>query len=648
MANRINNQKMRRLALLMAFLIGVFCLSACQAAANTQTGGTTVATGVKNTAASGSVETETADSNNLANTVIAVDYDSDDEDASWSDTAATKIELSGASINVSGSGATADGGKATITSAGTYQISGTLTDGQIIVDTTDKDPVRLVLDGAHLTCSNSAPIYIKDAGKVILILADGTENSVADGTAYVLDDAAAEEPNAAIFSKSDLTVNGSGSLTIDANYKHGINSKDELKIISGTISIESAADGIRGKDYVAVKGGIITIAAAADGIQSSNEEDAGKGYVSIEGGTIRITAGLDGIQAATSAVVSGGDLTLTTGGGSANSSSKSGSAGNTWGKWGTQNGGSTTDEISAKGIKAAADLTIAGGTLTIDSSDDALHTNGTITISGGTIRIATGDDGIHADSSITISAGTIDITQCYEGIESAGITINGGDISLVAGDDGINIAGGNDSSSVNGRPGQNTISTSGSNLLAINGGNIIVDAAGDGFDINGSITMTAGSVIINGPTDNGNGPLDYDGTFDISGGFLIAAGSSGMALAPSTSSSQNSIMLGFTSAMDADTIIHIQSQSGDDLMTFMPTKNFQSLVICSPDIKQGTTYDVYTGGASTGTAAAGGLYTGGTYTAGTKVTSLTISGSVTTYGSSGGMNPPGGGGGGRR
>ncbi|MEA4890430.1 MAG: carbohydrate-binding domain-containing protein [Clostridiaceae bacterium] len=648
MANRINNQKTRRLALLMAFLIGAFCLSACQTAANTQTSGTTAAAGVKNTAASGSAETETADGNNLANTVIAVDYDSDDEDASWTETAATKIELSGASITVSGSGATADGGKATITSAGTYQISGTLADGQIIVDTTDKDPVRLILDGAHITCSNSAPIYVKDAGKVILILADGTENSVADGTAYVFDDTAAEEPNAAIFSKSDLTVNGSGSLTIDANYKHGINSKDELKIMNGTITIESAADGIRGKDYVAVKGGTITISAAADGIQSSNEEDTSKGYVSIEGGVIKITAGLDGIQAATSAAVSGGSLTLTTGGGSANSSSKSGSAGNTWGKWGTQSSSGTTNEISAKGIKATDSLTVAGGTLTIDSSDDALHANGTITISGGTMQIASGDDGIHADSSIAITAGTIDITQCYEGIESADITIGGGDIRLVAADDGINIAGGNDSSSVNGRQGQNTISTSGSNLLTINGGNIIVDAAGDGFDINGSITMTAGSVIINGPTDNGNGPLDYDGTFNVSGGFLIAAGSSGMALAPSTSSSQYSIMLGFTSVMNAGTIVRIQSQSGEELMTFMPTKNFQSLVICSPDIKQGTTYDVYTGGASTGTAAAGGLYSGGTYTAGTKAASLTVSGPVTTYGSSGGMNPRGGGGGGKR
>ncbi|MEZ4525588.1 MAG: carbohydrate-binding domain-containing protein [Desulfobacterales bacterium] len=228
----------------------------------------------------------------------------------------TEILLNGNSITVDGSGATAAGSTVTVTSAGTYNISGTLTDGQIIVNTADADAVNLVLKGINVTCSSSSPIYVISAEETVLSLADNTQNYVTDGSVYVFPDAETDEPDAAIFSKSDLDIEGSGSLTVTGNYSDGIASKDGLVIAGGNITVTSADDGIRGKDWLIVKDGNITVNAKGDGLKSTNDEDSKKGYISVENGTFNITAAGDGIQAETNVMISGGTFTLTTGGGS--------------------------------------------------------------------------------------------------------------------------------------------------------------------------------------------------------------------------------------------------------------------------------------------------------------------------------------------
>ncbi len=252
-----------------------------------------------------------------AYSTIAVVYDSNDEDSSWNSSETSRITLKGNSISLDGDGAVVDGSKIAITSAGTYIISGTLDEGQVIVNTKDKEIVKLILNGVDITSSSTAPIYIMKAKKIVIVLADGTDNYVTDGDSYTLDDPELNEPNAAIFSKCDLTVNGNGSLTVNANYNNAITSKDELRITGGTITVNSVNDGIRGRDFIAIKGGTITVNAEGDGMQSNNDEDSERGFVSIEGGTINITAGKDGIQAETSVIVSGGNITISSGGGSA-------------------------------------------------------------------------------------------------------------------------------------------------------------------------------------------------------------------------------------------------------------------------------------------------------------------------------------------
>ncbi len=456
------------------------------------------------------------------------------------------------------------------------------------------------------------------------MLADATENTISDGASYVFADPVDDEPNAAIFSASDLTISGNGSLTVEGNYNDGIASKDGLTIAGGSITVSAVDDGIRGKDYVVVEDSVITIDAQGDGLKSDNEEDATKGYIAIQNGLYDITAGGDAITAQTDVLISDGEFSLSSGGGS----------------------GSRIDETaSAKGIKAVVSVIIDNGTFTVDSADDAIHSNDTVTINNGVFTLATGDDALHADSSLTINAGEIRITTSYEGIESAVITINGGDIALVSSDDGINVAGGNDGSGMNagmmpggrprqgGGPGQDAFANTGNYYLYINGGTIVVDAAGDGIDANGAIEMTDGLVIVNGPTANMNGALDYDAGFNISGGYLVAAGSAGMAQAPGESSSQYSLLLNFPSPLPAGTMIHIQTSEGDALLTYAPQKVFQSIAFSSPSLEQGASLEVYDGGSSTGTVISS-LYQDGTYTPGEEIAAFSISNVVTRIGNS--------------
>ncbi|MBQ8992525.1 MAG: carbohydrate-binding domain-containing protein, partial [Turicibacter sp.] len=253
--------------------------------------------------------------------------------------------------------------------------------------------------------------------------------------------------------------------------------------------------------------------------------------------------------------------------------------------------------------------------------------------------ISSGDDGIHADTTLEINGGTIDIKKSYEGLESVTLTINDGNIHLTASDDGMNAAGGNDNSAMNNRPVYNHFS-SGNGMIYLNGGYVYLDATGDGIDANGSIEMSGGIVIVNGPTNGGNGILDYDSNFDISGGLLIGAGSSEMLQTPSTSSTQNTMVV--NTNLSNGTLLNIKDKSGNNVLTFTPSKSAQCIIISSPNLKAGETYTISTGGSSTGTEL-DGLYTGGSYSGGAELTTLTLSNTVTTYGVSSGMNNMGGG-----
>ena len=523
----------------------------------------------------------------------------------------TTIVLDGTTISVEGNGVSLVGNVATIDTAGTYSLSGTLTDGQIVVDSNDGGLVTLILDGVNLSSSTSAPINIKNADEAAIFLADATENFISDASVYIYENADDDEPNAAVFSDDDLTIYGTGSLTVTGNYNDGIASKDTLTIMDSTISVTSVDDGIRGKDYLHIDGAAITLDVQGDGLKSDNDEDETFGYIIIENGIFNISANGDAIQAETNLTVEDGTFRILTADGS-----------NT----------DLDESLSAKGLKAGVGIIINGGTFNLNTADDAVHSNDRILINSGTFSITSGDDAIHADATVDINGGNINITESYEGIESAIITINAGEIHIVSSDDGLNVAGGVDDSGFGGRRGGGFASSD--YILYINGGYIVVDAEGDGLDANGSIVMNGGLVIINGPIQNMNGALDYDGTFQLTGGELVAVGSSGMMQAPDESSTQYSLAVGFTNMAEAGTLINIQNSSGETMLTFVPTKSYQSIVFSSSNLMEGETYTIYQGGSAVGTIT-DGLYSDETYTNGTAYTSLTLFNITTMEGGSG-------------
>ena len=275
-------------------------------------------------------------------------------------------------------------------------------------------------------------------------------------------------------------------------------------------------------------------------------------------------------------------------------------------------------------------MIVNAGTFTINSSEDAIHSDQTITLNGGTYTISASDDGIHADYDLTINSGDYTITKSYEGIESTSgdLYINGGTFDIVSSDDGLNVAAGGDN--MGGGPGGWGKSATSSYTLFLAPDFMAVNAQGDGLDSNGSIEMSNGLVIVNGPTGSGNGILDYDDSFLQTGGTLIGAGSSGMLQAPGSSSSINCVALVFRSTQQEGTLCHIETSDGNELVTFEPAKDFQAFIFSSPELEQGLSYNFYSGGTASGTAQKG-YYTDASYTAGTLQKTFTLSQRITGY-----------------
>ncbi len=572
---------------------------------------------------------------------------------SYSSDGSVRVTLDGSTVKADGAGCLVSGPVVTITAAGTYIISGSLS-GQIVVDAKG-EKVRLVLNGADITCSDSSPIYIRKAKSVTITLAEGSVNTLTDGTQYVYDDAAEDEPNAALFSKSDLILEGSGSLTVNANFNNGIQCKDTLEIHSGNYTVNAVNHGITGRDSLSVGGGSFTVVAGGDGIRSNNADSGDAGWISILDGSFDINAGQDGIQAESTLHIGGGRFNITTGGGSANSST--GNSG--WGSWDQGNnfdgwfGGGhgpfedhasaeSSSGGSAKAVKAGSNVLIENGTLVIDSSDDALHSNGCISITGGDISIFSGDDGIHADSILDISGGMVSISKSCEGIEGVRVDISGGYIDITASDDGINSAGGSDGESD--RPGANMFAVDDSCDVTVSGGTVLVNASGDGIDSNGHIYLFGGTLVINGPTNSGNGSLDYAGECIVSGGTAAVSGSSGMAQGASQSSVQGNMLLCFTSAIQGGTLVSLTDQNGNVVYAFTPAKDFSSVFVSFPGMAVGLSYKLWLGGSCNGQQE-NGIFSSGTLSGATEISDVTLSQVSTYYGGGGGFGGQGGPGG---
>ncbi|MDO5545110.1 MAG: carbohydrate-binding domain-containing protein [Eubacteriales bacterium] len=561
-----------------------------------------------------------------------------DLNASYSESGSIAITLNGSSISSDSSSVAVSGTTATIQKAGTYLLSGTLENGSIVVDAEKADKIQLILGGVSIYSEASAAIYVRQADKVFVTLADGTQNSLSNSGTFEAD--GDTNIDAVIFSKDDLTLNGNGTLSITSPGGHGIVSKDSLRLTGGTYTIDAASHGLSGKDEISIAAGSFTIAAGKDGIHAENSDDADAGTVYLENGTYRITAEGDGISASGSCRIVDGDYAITAGGGSENaqhSSSNQGFAGGQrggnrpddamqqngqsfpeWGgdKKGGMGGGKgmdrmnpakepangqdfappaeETETVSAKGIKAGS-LTIAGGSFTIDSADDGLHANGDLTLWGGTLEIASGDDGIHADETVTTVSGTVSITESYEGIEGQHVEIQGGEITLTATDDGLNAAGGRDGSGF-GMRGDSFTQSGDTSSIVISGGTVYVTASGDGIDANGTLEITGGTVTVSGPTYGDTSVLDYDQSGTISGGTFIGTGGSSMA--QTFSGGTQGVISVKVGTQSGGTEITLTDSSGTVLFSCTPALGYEIVIFSSPEIQSGGSYTLNVGGSA--------------------------------------------------
>ncbi|GAA0443946.1 hypothetical protein Aca07nite_52880 [Actinoplanes capillaceus] len=508
------------------------------------------------------------------------------------------IQLTGGSATSTAEGVTVDGATVTVTAAGTYTISGKLA-GQIVVNAPDAT-VTLILDGAEITSSETAAIAATEAKELVIQLAAGSVNTLADASSYA-DDAGV---NAALFSAGHLTVTGSGKLTVTGNGNDGITSKDGLLVESGTITVKAKDDGLRGKDYVVVNDGAVTVTSGGDGLKADNDEDATAGYVAITGGTISLTTTGDGVDATTDIVITGGTLKVAAGGGH------------------TQQ---AADDTSAKGLKAGVIQVLEGGTIVVSSADDAVHSDGAVHFNGAEVTVASGDDGVHTEGQQIIDGGTLNVAGAVEGLEAAEFVLNKGTVHVVSSDDGINGAGGTTSTDTadQGLPvGPGGGEEVGDFSVTVNGGTLVIDSEGDGLDSNGTASITGGTVVVNGPQGDGNGALDVNGSFTISGGTLLAAGSAGMVVAPGTDAEQGWLSATLDSAVEAGTTVQITDGDGTVVATYVTTKTVQNVVFSSPAITSGQQYTVHTGGTATG-ASTGGLYASGKLGRATEVATVT-------------------------
>ena len=511
------------------------------------------------------------------------DYELDD---SFDRQSAASITLSGSTAQSNGSGVSINNATVTISKEGCYLISGELEDGQIIVDAGDSDKVQLVLDKASIHCSTGSAILVRNADKVKVTLAADSENELSDGTEYQTDD---DNPDAALFSKDDLVINGSGSLTVQGNYKHGIAGNDDLVITGGRLTVNSLSHALRGKDSVAILDGTFVLTSQKDGIQASNTEDSTKGWVQIDGGNFTIQSSGDGIQAETNLSIYDGSFTITSGGGAVNGADHTENRGGGFGRPGGNRpdsangqtspempsqpaeGGQTPSEMPSQPAEggqtpsempsqpAEGEQSSSGNEsdyselifdpddfddTSTDDSDTTVSTKGikagnALLIQQGTFVIDSADDAIHSNYSVTIDGGSFQLSSGDDGIHAeAYLNINGGTTTIAESYEGleaaqIHISGGTTqvSSSDDGLN-----ATGGSSFELVDGLLVLKDISssdteqtfggrGGMFEVEDNCDITISGGNLTVTTSNGDG-IDSNGSLNVSGGTVLVFGSS--------------------------------------------------------------------------------------------------------------------------
>ena len=534
----------------------VFSLAGCAASSTASANGT-----VQESSASTS---QTVVSDDLS--AYDLEYSNRDLDGTYNAEEAIYITLannaSSAATYTQGSaeGVTISGNDITITQAGTYVLSGTLTDGCVFVNISKEEKCQIVLNGVSISNSDGPCIYVMSADKTFITLAEDTQNTLTDGSDYVLDED--EEPTATIFSKDDLTLNGSGALTITGNYRHAVRSKDDLVITGGTYVINAVENALSGKDCLKICGGTFDITCGEDALKSTNDSEEGRGFVAIDGGDFTISAGDDAVHAETLMRITNGTVNILT---------------------------------CYEGYEGAV-VRIDGGTTSIVATDDGINA-----ASGSSTEGTDGPSVMAGDATNGAAAGAGGAGDMGgAGAAPVGETPSG-DMNASGGADGAQAMG--SAPDAGGMAGdaaaagdQGAVMADSSLKIIITGGTTYVSAAGDGLDSNGTVEISGGVLIVEGPTSSDDGFFDYDGTATITGGTVLMVGSAGMA--QNFSSGTQAFAMQSISGNAGQTVSLLDAQ-GNEVASFVATKSFQVVLASANGTAEGDTLVVKVGDTET-------------------------------------------------
>ena len=534
-------------------LLAALALTGCSATSASNTSATSAIS--TSTSSDSDTKSKTADSfsTDVKNGAkLAEDTHYSAKDLTWDSSSEVTIDLSNPTAT---DGVTVSDGVITITKAGNYRLSGTYS-GQVKVEAADSDMVRLILDNATITNSTGAAINVVEADEVVIYTASGSTNTVSDGSSY--SDTASGSPDAAIYSKSDLTLAGEGTLKVEGNYEEGIHTTDGLVIASGTLEVTAANTGIKGKDYVDILDGTVTVTATKDGIKATNDTDGNRGWVRLSGGTVNISAGDDGFKAERVLEISGGTLNITQ---------------------------------SNEGIEAQY-INILDGTVNVTSSDDGINASYSTTSTSSTSTTST-ESTSSSTTQTTQTSQTAQNTQ--SGQPAQGNAAQGGQ----GGQGGQPPAGGQAPSGNMGQPpagggGGGTFEVVDA-TINIAGGTVTVNANGDGIDSNGTATLSGGTLVVNGPFTGGNTSLDTNGDLLLNGTTVVAGNSGDMFEAPASSSTSGYVKLTNLSNISSGTTIQVADSSGKVVANYKVTNSNTALILVSnANITKGQSYTVYT------------------------------------------------------
>lgn len=451
-----------------------------------------------------------------------------------------EVALSDAGTTADGQGVSVEGSVVSITAGGTYVLSGTLADGQVVVDAPDDASVQIVLDGASVSCSSGAAVLVREAKKCFLTLAEGTDNALASTGGLDQDDSV----DGAVFSRADLTVNGTGTLAV-SSCAHGVVCKGDLVLASATATVDATGSAVQARDSVAVASGSWTLVAGTDCLHVSGGDGEEDGWAYVAGGTLDLEAGDDGMHADGAVQVDGGDIRV-----------------------------SAADDA----VHAERALAVRGGSVDVTACYEGLE-GSQVYLADGDVSIVSSDDGVNAVGDPDEDAA--DEETAGEAAAAAGPADEGATAS------GDGPAGTGTAPGQGGAPGSDASATSDTALVSISGGRLVIRASGDGIDSNGDLEVCGGEVYVSGPTGDGDGFIDVGDGHEatITGGTVVCVGSLGMAEGFGSSSTQASALVGLSGSAGDE--VRVTDASGTLLASMVAGCDYQCVLASAPGMEVG-------------------------------------------------------------